>query len=129
LLEPLFGIEGSHMFSLQLGPAAAQLAAAKLRITDLSPAIHDMADTAALMANLDLIISVDTAPVHLAGALGKLVWLLIPNSPDWRWLLSRNDSPWYPTMRIFRQPEPGDWQSVVVALEVALKEKLAQLSM
>jgi tetratricopeptide (TPR) repeat protein len=129
LLEPLFGIESAHMFSLQLGPAAAQLAAAMPQITDLAPAIHDMADTAALMANMDLVISVDTAPVHLAGALGKPTWLLIPYSPDWRWLLDREDSPWYPTMRLFRQPAPGDWQSVVDALELALNLKLAQLSM
>jgi hypothetical protein len=129
LLEPLFGIESAHMFSLQLGPAAAQLAAAMPQITDLAPAIHDMADTAALMANMDLVISVDTAPVHLAGALGKPAWLLIPYSPDWRWLLDREDSPWYPTMRLFRQPAPGDWQSVVDALELALNLKLAQLSM
>ncbi len=129
LLEPLFGIEGAHMFSLQLGPAAAQLAAAKPHITDLAPAIHDMADTAALMANMDLIISVDTSPVHLAGALGKPTWLLIPYSPDWRWLVGREDSPWYPTMRLFRQPKARDWESVVEAVRAALKQKLAQLSM
>jgi len=135
LLEPLFGIEGVHMFSLQLGPALEQLAATNLAITDLAPAIHDMADTAALMANLDLIISVDTSPVHLAGALAKPTWLLVPYSPDWRWLLNRDDSPWYPTMRIFRQPAAGDWRSIVVALRAALlerlarSEKLAQLSM
>ncbi len=129
LLEPLFGIEGAHWFSLQLGPAAAQLGAAKAKITDFTPTIRDMADTAALMANMDLIISVDTSPVHLAGALGKPTWLLIPYSPDWRWLLDREDSPWYPTMRLFRQPKAGDWQSVVDALEVAMKQKLAQLSM
>jgi ADP-heptose:LPS heptosyltransferase len=117
-------MEGAHWFSLQLGPAAAQLAGAKTRITDFTPAIRDMADTAALMANMDLIISVDTSPVHLAGALGKPTWLLIPYSPDWRWLLDREDSPWYPTMRLFRQPKHGDWQSVVESLEVALAEKI-----
>jgi tetratricopeptide (TPR) repeat protein len=128
-LEPLFGIEGAHMFSLQLGPAAAQLAATRLPITDLTPAIHDMADTAALMANLDLIISVDTSPVHLAGALAMPTWLLLPHSPDWRWLIDRADSPWYPTVQLFRQPAVGDWKSVVDALQGLLTEKLAQLSM
>ena len=81
------------------------------------------------MANMDLIISVDTSPVHLAGALGKPTWLLIPYSPDWRWLVGREDSPWYPTMRLFRQPKARDWESVVEAVRVALKQKLAQLSM
>ena len=74
-----------------------------------------MADTAALMQQLDLVIAVDTAVVHLAGALGRPVWVMLPFSPDWRWLLDREDSPWYPTMRLFRQPSFGDWPAVVEA--------------
>jgi ADP-heptose:LPS heptosyltransferase len=75
--------------------------------------MDDFADTAALIANLDLVISVDTAVAHLAAALGKPVWLLDRFDADWRWLIGRTDSPWYPTLRIYRQPKPGDWDSVL----------------
>jgi tetratricopeptide (TPR) repeat protein len=126
LLEPLLRVDGVHFFSLQMGPAAGELAAARAPITDLSHAIHDMADTAALMTHLDLLIAVDTAVAHLAGALGKQVWTLLPFSPDWRWLLHREDSPWYPTMRLFRQPEFGDWQAVVQMAAAALAEQCSR---
>jgi Flp pilus assembly protein TadD len=119
LLEPLLRVDGAHFFSLQLGPEAAT---AEGPITDLAPAITDLADTAALMQQLDLVIAVDTAVVHLAGALGRPVWVMLPFSPDWRWLLDREDSPWYPTMRLFRQPGFGDWPSVVEAVRTALEE-------
>jgi len=124
LLEPLLHIEGAHFFSLQLGPEAAQLATAQAPITDLAPAITDLADTAALMQQLDLVIAVDTAVVHLAGALGRPVWVMLPFSPDWRWMLDREDSPWYPTMRLFRQPQFGDWPAVVDAMRIALLKNL-----
>ena len=75
--------------------------------------MHDFADTAALVANLDLVISVDSAVAHLAGALGRPVWLLDRFGHCWRWLAGRRDSPWYPLMRIYRQPAPGDWDSVL----------------
>ena len=88
-------------------------------IVDLSPEIEDMADTAALVANLDLVITVDTAVAHLAGALAKPVWLLLPLAPDWRWLIGRNDSPWYPSARLFRQPRIGDWDAVVAEIIAA----------
>jgi len=79
----------------------------------LGPQIRDFADTAAIISLLDLVITVDTSVAHLAGAIGKPTWLLLPYAPDWRWLLNRDDSPWYPTMRLFRQPEIGDWGNVL----------------
>ncbi len=91
---------------------------------DLGDQISDFADTAAIIDNMDLVISVDTAVVHLAGALGKEVWVLLPFSPDWRWMIDREDSPWYPTMTLLRQPEPGDWNSVFKRVETKLKKYL-----
>ncbi|NOX34927.1 MAG: tetratricopeptide repeat protein [Deltaproteobacteria bacterium] len=93
---------------------------------DLGEEISDFADTAAIIENLDLVISVDTAIVHLAGALGKEVWTLLPFSPDWRWMIDREDSPWYPAMRLFRQPAPGDWSSVFKKVGKNLLKRLKQ---
>ena len=76
------------------------------------------------MSNLDLVISVDTALVYLAGALGCPVWTILPYAPDWRWMLDRDDSPWHPTMRLFRQKTPGDWEVVIQEVEDALKRLL-----
>jgi tetratricopeptide (TPR) repeat protein len=111
--EALLALHGVHFFSLQMGPAASQLSEVGARVIDLQHAIGDMADTAALIDKLDLVITVDTAVAHLAGALGKPVWVLLPFAPDWRWLMDRADSPWYPTMRLFRQPKFGEWDPVL----------------
>ena len=81
---------------------------------------HDFADTAALMSLLDLVVTIDTSVAHLAGALGKPVWIMLQHSADWRWLLDRNDSPWYPTARLFRQQQRGDWEGVVADVARAL---------
>jgi ADP-heptose:LPS heptosyltransferase len=86
--------------------------------------LRDFADTAAVISLLDLVVSADTAVVHLAGALGRPVWVLLPYSPDFRWLLERDDSPWYPTARLFRQPRFGDWESVLTRVRGEL-ERLA----
>ena len=83
--------------------------------------MRDFADTAALLSQLDLLITIDTPVAHLAGALGLPVWLMLRFSPDYRWLLGRADSPWYPTMRLYRQPEPGDWDSVIEAVRRDLR--------
>lgn len=126
LLESLFDLEGVHFFSLQMGPAAAELAARNLPIADLAPVTGDMADTAAQMAHLDLVVSIDTSMAHLAGALARPVWVLLGHSPDWRWLMDREDSPWYPTARLFRQPEHDDWSTVIARVRTALQELAAQ---
>jgi hypothetical protein len=120
-LAPLFEVEGALFFSLQKGPRAVEIEEAGLtdRIIDLSPALGDFADTAAALSCLDLVISVDTAVAHLAGALGKPVWTLLAYAPDWRWLMDRADSPWYPTMRLYRQPALGNWRA---AIEQAAKD-------
>jgi len=125
LLTPLFGLEGVQFFSLQLGPAAADLPVSK-GVTDLSEEIQDLADTAALVGHLDLVITVDTAVAHLAGALDKPVWVMLPFVADWRWLLNREDSPWYPSMRLFRQSTLGDWRPVVEKVRGALLEQVRE---
>jgi ADP-heptose:LPS heptosyltransferase len=88
--------------------------------THLGGELEDFDDTAAIVSRLDLVVSVDTSLAHLAGALGKPVWILLPFLPDWRWLLDREDSPWYPTARLFRQQRVGDWKSVIMRVAVAL---------
>lgn len=117
-LQPLLARTRATFYSLQVKQGQASgLEPLDSRLVDLSPLIRDYSDTAALVGQLDLVISVDTSVAHLAGALGCPVWLLLPYAPDWRWLLGRADSPWYPTMRLFRQPQPGDWAAVVRQVE------------
>lgn len=114
-LAPLFGHGNVTFFSLQKGAPAVELrdAGANAPIVDLSPRLDDFAETAAVMQHLDLIISTDTGPVHLAGGLGRPTWLLLSAIPDWRWMMGREDSPWYPHFRLFRQARAGDWSDVV----------------
>ncbi|MBI2307779.1 MAG: tetratricopeptide repeat protein [Rhodocyclales bacterium] len=122
-LAPLFDIAGVSWVSLQKGRAEAEIAEAgwQARIVDPMGDVEDFADTAALIANLDLVVSVDTSVPHLAGAMGVPVWLLDRFDTDWRWLLDRSDSPWYPAMRIFRQSSFGQWSPVVAAAAEALR--------
>ena len=123
-LAPLGQVPGARFFSLQKGEAAAETKTppAGMELVDWTQELKDFADTAALIANLDLVIAVDTAVVHLAGAMGKPVWTLLPFVSDWRWLLERQDSPWYPSMRLFRQPRIGDWDGVITRVVEALSD-------
>lgn len=116
-LAPLLDTDASfHFLQKDCRPDDAAFLAAEPRLHDLRPHLYDFTDTAAAIACLDLVISVDTSVAHLAGALGKPVWILLPHAPDWRWMLDREDSPWYPTARLFRQTTTGGWTSVVKRL-------------
>ncbi len=122
--RPLAERQDIRLYSLQKeGEDLRRLAASVPgyeTVVDLSSSLGDFADTAAAIDALDLIIGVDTSVMHLAGAMAKPVWVLLPFAPDWRWMLARDDSPWYPTMRLFRQSEPGDWCGVMHRLCEAL---------
>ncbi len=112
-----------------LGPAsAARQSLGGVEIDDLFPSLRDFADVAAAISGLDLLITGDTIVPHIAGAMGKEVWLLLPYTADWRWLLDRDDTPWYPTMRLFRQPAPGDWATPISRVRDALRQRLSSLS-
>ncbi len=123
-IAALFNVPGICFVSLQR-PAEGELPARHEKLRYWMDEVADFADTAALIAQLDLVISVDTSVAHLAGAMGRPVWLLNRINTDWRWLLDREDSPWYPTMRIFRQPSPGDWNEVLRKVADALAQKFA----
>lgn len=122
-LAPLAEVKNAQFYSLQKGPAAAQAnrPPAGMKLIDFTENFSDFADTAAMAANLDLVIAVDTSVAHLAGAMGCPVWILIPFMPDWRWMRERADSPWYPTLRIFRQSTRRKWPEVVQNVAQALK--------
>ncbi len=119
---PLSAVNNVSFFSLQKGPASKQIndLPQSMKLVDFTSDLHDFAETAALISNLDLVIGADTAVAHLAAAMGKPVWLLLPAVPDWRWLMNREDSPWYPTMRLFRQKSPGDWAEVISRVKESL---------
>jgi hypothetical protein len=126
-LAPLAEVEGAAFYSLQKGPPSEQLAElvaegwAGPEIVDLTGELRDFDDTAALVANLDLVITCDTAVAHLAGGMGKPVWILNRFDACWRWLDGRDDSPWYPSARLFRQATPGDWETVIARVKDALR--------
>jgi len=120
LLAPLASVKQTTFITVQPRPPGVPPPAG-LPILDLGRELADFADTAALISQLDLLISVDTSVAHIAGAMGKPVWLLLPFSPDWRWMMQREETPWYPTMRLMRQKKLGDWPGVIerVAKELA----------
>jgi hypothetical protein len=123
LLLPLLELPDIQFVALQKElPDGEAALFASAGVPFLGEHLTDLADTAAIIAMLDLVITIDTSIVHVAGALGKPTWVLLPFSADWRWLRQRNDSPWYPTARLFRQAAPGDWQSVVNQVATALRE-------
>lgn len=126
VLQPLLSLKADFI-SLQkdVRPSDEAALAAMPGLSDVRDRLTDFEDTAALIVTLDLVIAVDTSTAHLAAALGKPVWLLLPFNPDWRWLLDRADSPWYPTMRLFRQNRRGDWDGVVQRLVENLESALA----
>lgn len=125
-LLPLVATPGTEWFSLQVGVATADLRRFGMGglIHDLSPQLQDFADTAAAISQLDLVITVDTSVAHLAGAMGKPVWILLPYAADWRWFDTRTDSPWYPSARLFRQPWPGNWVFPILGIREALDEEV-----
>ncbi|MGZ3157645.1 MAG: glycosyltransferase family 9 protein, partial [Burkholderiaceae bacterium] len=122
LLKPLQSVEGVCFISLQKA-ASNTTGNSELQLIDWTAELIDFADTAALISQLDLVISVDTAVAHLAGAMGKPVWLLNSFESEWRWLLERSDSAWYPSMRIFRQPKAGDWLAVIDQIVAEIRSK------
>ncbi len=128
-LRPILAVPGVSFLSLQVGPRAGDVAALPPgTITDLSAELTDLAETAGAVLNLDLVVTVDTAVAHLAGALGKPVWVMLPFSPDWRWMLEREDTPWYPTLRLYRQRAPSDWDGVIARVTTDLAALAAERS-
>ena len=117
-LAPLWSAGTARFFAVQreLRSGDAELLAREARVRQIGTDLDDFADTAAVFALVDLVITVDTSVAHLAGAMARPVWILLPFSPDWRWTLSGESSRWYPSARLFRQPSLGDWDSVIERL-------------
>lgn len=111
-LTPLFALDEVQFFSLQQGEAARDPLLARFGIERLSPRTANIGLAAAAMAEMDLVITPDAMAAHLAGTLGRPTWVLLQHDADWRWMEARDDSPWYPTVRLFRQPRPGDWNGL-----------------
>ncbi|MDX2028188.1 MAG: tetratricopeptide repeat protein [Alphaproteobacteria bacterium] len=128
LMKPLLDVADCQFYNLQKGEASSEIDANGLRarLIDYMPEVGDFMDTAVIVENLDLVISVDTSVVHLAGGLGKPVWVLSRYGGCWRWLQNRKKNPWYPTARIFGQPGPGDWESCVREIGYALDKSLSK---
>lgn len=122
----LFEIPDVAFYALQCGPEHEQIAPWRRTVCDLHNRLSTIQATAGILRNLDLLITVDTMVAHLAGALALPVWTLLPYECDWRWMLERGDSPWYPTMRLFRQPAPGNWNAVVSRMKQALEEFVSE---
>ncbi len=125
-LKPLFEAKGSfEWLSVQrdLRDGDRELLGSHANIKPLGEQLADFADTAAIIAHADLVVTVDTAVAHLAGALGRPVWILVQYSPDFRWLLDRDDSPWYPSARLFRQTRFGEWDDVIASVAAALMRR------
>ena len=127
MLGPLLDLDGVSFVSLQKEPRPgnAEFLRAHPQIENVAADLHDYRDTAAAIASLDLVVTIDTSIAHLAGALAAPVWIMLPFASDWRWLDGRNDSPWYPTARLFRQPRMADWPSVVTAVRAAMARLIA----
>jgi len=119
-LEPLKTLTAVQFISLQTGEAAAQMEASSWKLPAIGSSLRSLGDTAAVIAHLDMVVTADCAVAHLAGAMGKPAWILLPANPDWRWQLGRSDSPWYPTARLFRQRELEQWDPVIDMVHRAL---------
>jgi hypothetical protein len=125
--EPLGSVPGVALVALQKGPSQAQAAGyyGRAPLVSLGPEIRNFDDTMAVLEAIDVLVSVDTGVVHLAGAMGRPTWVLLPYAPDWRWLIGRSDSPWYPSIRLFRQPTPNAWAPAVEQIVASLRELAA----
>jgi hypothetical protein len=124
--DALLSLPNLTFVSLQLGPQAAD-AAMHGSVVSIAEQLADFADTAAAIAALDLVVTVDCAVAHLAGALGKPTWVMLPSVADWRWMLEREDTPWYPSARLFRQQQAGNWGVVIANIAAALSEFVADM--
>jgi ADP-heptose:LPS heptosyltransferase len=113
-----------HALQKDIPPAQRDWLGTHRLLVEHSAELNDFADTAALISQLDLVVTIDTSVAHLAGALGVPVWIMLQHRADWRWLLYRTDSPWYPTAHLFRQQRPGDWEGVVRDVARALADEL-----